>query len=455
METTRANRPITDAPATGCPSHLAGIAGGRPVLQGAHMSQDQRTRKRAVRPSQQAQSRGDEGLEAWKSIQADLRHERARDKWVGARKPTPPTKPIPKPLAAYRLGLLSNSLGMWHKVFFYVPEDRSTWDGVPLSVDQLREARLVLSDEIYPDIRAALDRVLDDLDDIALTLLKARQKTGAYQGVKFGTRRAPGVEQWHELRLLADRALPRHHLLRPWFNYGAAAGAYQLALYDHKPLPGPFDDLERLPDILPLVQQAGVLPDAHVRQIPLLHSLVDTVYTLTNAGQSAFLHRFIKRNRGAWGFSVERVDNLSVNRVGFILDDHVQHGLEHLEPDPLLSVATTPVSGSRAISYGPETAQEPPRQDLPEWDKENLRLRWKGEVVRKIRCDASDIILILDSFHELGWRRRIPNPLTGPPANREQKLDSAIDSLKCKLKMLLFHTARNCREIWWEPIQPD
>jgi hypothetical protein len=99
--------------------------------------------------------------------------------------------------------------------------------------------------------------------------------------------------------------------------------------------------------------------------------------------------------------------------------------------------------------------EEPPRQDLPEWDKENLRLRWKGEVVRTVRCDAAVIIVILDSFQELEWRLRIPNPLTGPPENREEKLNSAIDSLNRKLKMLRFHTEKNCTEIWWEPIQRD
>ena len=98
---------------------------------------------------------------------------------------------------------------------------------------------------------------------------------------------------------------------------------------------------------------------------------------------------------------------------------------------------------------------EESHEDVPEWDKENLRLRWKGEVVRKVKFDGDDIILILDSFHELEWRTRIPNPLTGPPEKRDQKLQSAIDSLNSNLKMLRFHTAKNCTEIWWEPIQPD
>jgi hypothetical protein len=430
-----------------------------PVLQGAHMSQDQRTRKKAVRPSPAALARDDEGLEAWKSMQAHLRHERARDEWVGARKPTPPTKPIPKPLAAYRLGLLSNSLGMWHKVFFCVPEDRSTWNGIPLSVDQLREARLVLSDEIYPDVRAALDRVLDDLDDMALTLLKSRQKTGAYQGVKFGTRRAPGVEQWDELRLLADGALPGHHPLRPWFNYGVAAGAYQLALWDHKPDPGPVDDLERLPDILPLVQRAAVLPDAHVRQIPLLHSLVETVYTLTNRGQSAFLHRFIKRNRGAWGFSVERVDKLSVNRVGFILDAHVQHGLEHLEPDPLLSVATTPVSNSHAISYGPvcEIAGSGHASivegNRPRWDNsQNPGKLWLGDVLlMEVAAQACNVICVLEAFQAVEFRlHTIDNPLPGRPD--PEKLRQTVIQLngKRKVELIRFYTTLGTKKVGWQ-----
>jgi hypothetical protein len=112
------------------------------------------------------------------------------------------------------------------------------------------------------------------------------------------------------------------------------------------------------------------------------------------------------------------------------------------------SPTTAPSSPLPAQMMG----KEPPRQDLPEWDKENLRLRWKDEVVRTIRCDADDVILILDSFHEQGWPQRILNPLPGPPENREEKLNSAISSLNHKLKMLRFHTARNCKEIWWEPI---
>src|SRR5262249_51396485 len=121
--------------------------------------------------------------------------------------PTPPARANPKPLAAYRLGFLSFALWIWHKRFCSLPQAKSTWGGVPTSVYQLRVARLVLSDEIHPNVFAALDRVLDDLDHMARSLVEAWQETGTFGGLRPGSPLVPGLEHWEKLRLLADRAL--------------------------------------------------------------------------------------------------------------------------------------------------------------------------------------------------------------------------------------------------------
>ena len=338
METTRVNRPITDAPAPDRPSHLADIGGGRPEVQGATMSNTIKTPPIAAPSSQDAPVYSQEMADAWwTGTQAKLRRE-----WAQMRRPAPGEADL-KPLAAYRLGWLSYTAWLWHKVFWDMPGNEETWDGVPFSVNQLREARLVLSDEIHPNVFAALDRVLDDLDHMARTLVEAWQETGTYRGVKFGSRRVPGVGHWDELRLLADRALTGAHPLRPWFDYGAAAGAYQLVLWDYQPDP---DDFERLPDIGPLVQQARMLPEAPMQKIPLLRSLVEMAPILESNGQGAFLEEFLGRNREVWGYFIDRADIPTVNAMGFTLDDRVQHGLEHLEPDLSAPWPRRPVSGT-------------------------------------------------------------------------------------------------------------
>jgi hypothetical protein len=377
--------------------------------------------------------------------QAKLRRERTQISG-----PAPPARPILKALAAYRLGLLSYTAWLWHKVFWDMPANDDTWDGVPFSVDQLREARLVLSDEIHPNVFAALDRVLDDLDHMARTLVEAWQETGTYRGVKFGSRLVPGIGHWEELRLLADRALAGNHQLRPWFDYGAAAGAYQLVLWDYEP---DLDDSERLPDIGPLVQQARMLPKALVRKIPLLRSLVEMAPILESDGQGAFLEEFLERNQEECRYFYGEVDIPTVNAMGFTLDARVQEALIGLNPEP---ATRRPAATKSCVltPQGPNSNSDtspliPSAVDFkkPRWIRDRSEL-WVGKkLVRKISEQAC-FIYILDDFERQGWPETIDDTHSEGP-DRE-RLHLALRSLNRGTSMIRFGTTRGGKGIYWD-----
>jgi hypothetical protein len=448
MKTTRASRPITGAPAPDRPSHLAGIGGGRPGLQGATMSNTRKTSQSAVPSSQEAPVYSEEMADArWTRTRAKPRRKRAQMSG-----PAPPARPVSKPLASYRLGLLSFTAWLWHKVFWDMPENEETWDGVPFAVDQLREARLVLSDEIHPNVFAALDRVLDDLDHMARTLVEAWQETGTYRGVKFGSRRVPGVGHWEELRLLADRALAGDHQLRPWFDYGAAAGAYQLVLWDYEPDP---DDSERLPDIGPLVQQARMLPKALVRKIPLLRSLVEMAPILESDGQGAFLEEFLERNQEECRCFYGEADIPTVNAMGFTLDARVQEALIGLNPEPATRrpAATNPgvltpqgPTGNSDISPLIPSAVDSRK---PRWIRDRGEL-WVGKKLVRTVSERADFIYILDEFESKGWPDTIDD--THPEGSDWERLRLALRSLNKGTLMIRFGRARKGKGIYWKRV---
>ena len=104
---------------------------------------------------------------------------------------------ISKPLAAYRLGLVSQTLRIWQKLFWYSPDEDTAYDGVPLAVEQLREARVELADVMPPNVFGELDRVLDGIDEQAAATIRAWKTDD--ESVTFGTPAVPGEADWKNL----------------------------------------------------------------------------------------------------------------------------------------------------------------------------------------------------------------------------------------------------------------
>lgn len=93
-------------------------------------------------------------------------------------------------------------------------------------------------------------------------------------------------------------------------------------------------------------------------------------------------------------------------------------------------------------------------QDRPCWDDDLLELRFNGLLVKKFRQPSPDQEIILASFEELGWARRIDDPL--PPRygqTNQQRLHSAIRRLNNhqQHELLSFRSDGRGQGICWVP----
>src|SRR5262249_22237747 len=82
---------------------------------------------------------------------------------------------------------------------------------------------------------------------------------------------------------------------------------------------------------------------------------------------------------------------------------------------------------------------DPADSDKPVWDPESRSLYFEGELVRKLRLyKGSKIPALLDAFAELGWPRRIDDPVYGKGQADSAKRDDLIDSLNSGIKRIRF-----------------
>jgi len=95
----------------------------------------------------------------------------------------------------------------------------------------------------------------------------------------------------------------------------------------------------------------------------------------------------------------------------------------------------------------------------PVWDAENRTLWWNGRVVIRFeRRAAPNPELLLESFQELRWVRRMPNPFHGNHKKAHEKLRNAIKKLNRRQNVLRFHGGGDGESVRWELIaetRPD
>ena len=95
-----------------------------------------------------------------------------------------------------------------------------------------------------------------------------------------------------------------------------------------------------------------------------------------------------------------------------------------------------------------EHPSSPKSMDHPEWNPDRGELSWKGKVVRRVRPNGFNLILILDAFQQQGWPECIDDPLPGsrdPERRRE-----AIRKLNAKLEKLRFEAVPDGVRIRWK-----
>lgn len=103
--------------------------------------------------------------------------------------------------------------------------------------------------------------------------------------------------------------------------------------------------------------------------------------------------------------------------------------------------------GMRRSSPKPKRTGKPP---VPEWNKHNGELHFRGQLIRKIRVMAnpSNIQRIVDAFQEEGWPTSIDNPLPG--GEDQHRLHLTLQSLNRGLKRIRFRGHKGGSAIYWE-----
>jgi hypothetical protein len=87
----------------------------------------------------------------------------------------------------------------------------------------------------------------------------------------------------------------------------------------------------------------------------------------------------------------------------------------------------------------------------PSWDRNKGELSFDGEVIKKIRRigNAINVVLLLDTFQELGWPDRVDSPLSPEDS---QKHHATIRSLNTSLSRIRFRSDGEGIGFIWESL---
>jgi hypothetical protein len=83
---------------------------------------------------------------------------------------------------------------------------------------------------------------------------------------------------------------------------------------------------------------------------------------------------------------------------------------------------------------------------IPNWEASSGELRFNGVVLRTFSGKAKNIRLLLDSFQECRWKKRIDSPF--PPATRQ--LRNTVESLNDDLQSISFRCDGSGKGVEWQ-----
>jgi len=318
-----------------------------------------------------------------------------------------------KPWAAYVLGHNLWTVRMWHQLAWTQPGlGEEVWDNVPLAVDQMRRAKIILANEIGTNVFQELERVLTGIEELNRDMELGWDENGQYRGHEFGTAPCFGEGHWTELSVLVEQALVDGETCQCWFDLGASVGRCRWDAWS-----GP-TGVDCLPDPTAIVNAAAAIPVSEWAGVPIVESIAREAKGFRRDRRPRFFRKLIKRHPAIWAFGSEpsksEPGNWQISSLLTGIDGAVQDGLQ--------------VVPSRAPAF-------PHRTQRPVWDPESGEVRIGDRVVRNVRRGvAENIILVLDTFQECRWARRVDSPF--PPG--DDKLGEAVRSLNKKLEMIRF-----------------
>jgi hypothetical protein len=342
---------------------------------------------------------------------------------------------LPKPLAAYRLGLLSRTFDLWSSLFNQF-HDEETAVSVCLAIEQLDEAVLKLANEVSVNVHGELQSLLRE---------QGRYWAGIHQmiaGQAGDPESARVVDTQHEkqprLVVLVDLALEAAGALVPWCKLGAAVGALQVQLHNR-------EGDETLPPLELLLDSLRSLPETSSAAVPAIATLLDLAARQPSPSPRELFTQALLLPEEAKRLQVYREDADSYVLLQLLLklDSTLQRGL--------LGVPELPPSDPKAL---------PSSGEKPKWNKERGELRWQRQLARKVVLRATNIVAVLDAFEAQGWPFKIKDPLAPPPdphvamkhqrMSNSMRLHETIKTLNDGLRLIRFHADGTGEGISWE-----
>lgn len=339
----------------------------------------------------------------------------------------------PKPLAAYRLGLLSRTFSMWQALFLEKPEfEWGTADGVRLVIEELSEAVVNLAAEIpvnvYGELRAWLDEQNKCWTSVWAMVCEYHVGKAPWDRQLVAD---AGTSLNPDLRTLVDLASEQLSGLLSWFQLGAAVGECDVLHHD-------LGDSHPTPGVDRIVAIARTLPKQTTCLVPVLEKLLEHASESPKLSTRSLLTRVIEPTDGSSDSEI----------YGASYDAFVAGSLVHAL-DLAIQESLRGVVGPEA---GPSLDEQALKGLKPRWEKERDGL-WVGElrvgdrVQRRVRHLAKNIIPILDAFEEEGWPVSVLDPLSGDDPQRRHE---TIRSLNEGLTRIRFHGDGTNEGIKWD-----
>jgi hypothetical protein len=94
-------------------------------------------------------------------------------------------------------------------------------------------------------------------------------------------------------------------------------------------------------------------------------------------------------------------------------------------------------------------------EEVPDYDQVARVLRWRGEVVKRLRREAASQEAVLRAFQLAGWPERIDDPLEADPVlDRKERLRETVKSLNKGMApgTICFHADGTGQGFRWESV---
>ncbi len=284
----------------------------------------------------------------------------------------------------------------------------AAFDAVPLAVYELTLACNSLLTVVPPSVRIALDRVLSELEVNNDTMACVFHGSGELAADEGRERQLGDC-----LITLANQAIPTSSPLAGWNRVGRELGKFRWLAQK--------EESWALAPLRPVAEAARTLTDEEREGLPELTeigNLIDLPESTTEAG----LRKLFVERVGLNGTTFDDMDPwLASPFMIFRLEEITQKVSEHLQTLPRQTTA-----------QGPSVIEPPMHPRKPKWHRAAGHVFHKGNLVRTVAGQATNLHVLLDCFEHQGWPASIESPFqfTDSTGSLHYDVDARKDAIR-------------------------